>query len=124
MCICITIAWHFTPRETYGFDVSMPMNLILFFTWLMYAISVDSKILSNKVMKFMSGISLELYLAQMIIFRVVEKAKCLYLFGTGWISFVVVWIIVVAGLIVFVELWRQISQIVSNKIIYAVTRHR
>lgn len=102
----------------------MLKNLILFLPWLMYAISVDSKILSNKVMKYLSGISLELYLAQMVIFRVVEKAKCLYLFGKGWISFVVVWILVVAGLIAFVELWKQISQVVFKIFIRVGTRYK
>lgn len=81
----------------------------------MYAISVDSKILSNKVMKYLSGISLKLYLAQMVIFRVIEKVKCLYLFGQGWISFLAVWIAVVIGLIVFIEVWQRVYRFVIKK---------
>ena len=95
----------------------MLKNLVLFLPWLMYAISVDSKILSNKVMKYLSRISLELYLAQMVIFRVIEKAKCLYLFGHGWLSFLVVWIVVIVGLIVFIEVWKKAYKFVFRKII-------
>lgn len=95
----------------------MLKNLILFLPWLFYAISVDSKILNNKVMKYLSGISLELYLAQMVIFRVIEKVKCLYLFGHGWISFVAVWVAVVVGLIVFIEVWKRVYQVFERKII-------
>ncbi len=91
----------------------MLKNLILFLPWLMYAISVDSKVLSNKVMKHLSGISLELYLAQMVIFRVIEKAKGLYLLGHGWISFATVWVAVVVGLIVFIEIWKRIEHMIS-----------
>ena len=93
----------------------MLKNLVLFIPWLMYAISVDSKLLSNKVMKYLSGMSLELYLAQMVIFRVIEKAKCLYIFGHGWISFLVVWMVVVVGLVVFIEVWKKTYKLVIRK---------
>lgn len=86
-CVGLNVIWHFVPGEIAGTDVWMVKNLALYLHWLMYAISVESKILSNKVMKYLSGISQELYLAQMVIFRIVEKVKCLYLFGKGRISF-------------------------------------
>ena len=82
----------------------------------MYAISIESKFLSNKAMSFLSGISLELYLAQMVIFRVVEKAGLLYKLGNGWISFVFVWIVIVAGLIVFIEIWKQAYVFAQKKL--------
>jgi peptidoglycan/LPS O-acetylase OafA/YrhL len=109
----LDIIWHFVPGEIAGTDVWMVKNLVLYLPWLMYAISVESKILSNKVMKYLSGISLELYLAQMVIFRAIEKIKCLYLFGHGWISFLVAWIAVVVGLIVFIEVWKRIWKFIS-----------
>ena len=42
------------------------------------------------------------------IFRVVEKAHCLYLVGHGWGSFLFVWIAVVVGLIIFIEIWKRL----------------
>ncbi|MBR3311402.1 MAG: acyltransferase [Solobacterium sp.] len=122
-CASLIFFWYVIPNEINNFDTMMLKNLILFLPWLMYAITVDSKILSNKVMKYLSGISLELYLAQMVIFRFVEKAKCLYLFGRGWTSFVAVWILVVAGLIAFVELWKWVSQVVFKIFTQVGTRY-
>ena len=69
-------------------------------------------------MKYLSSISMEMYLAQMVIFRVVEKFHLLYLVGNtgvgGWISFIFAFALTVWGLIVFIEcykivakLWRQ-----------------
>lgn len=107
-CVVLDVIWHFIPGSIFGIDIWMLKNLVLYLPWLMYAISVKSSILSNKAMKYLSRISLELYLAHMVIFRIVEKAKCLYLFGHGWISFFVVWIAVVVGLIVFIEVWKRI----------------
>lgn len=112
----LDVIWHFVPGEVAGVDIYMLKNLVLYLPWLMYAISVDSKILSNKVMKYLSGISLELYLAQMVIFRVIEKVKCLYLFGHGWISFLAVWIAAVVGLVVFIEVWKRVYQLMRQKV--------
>ena len=113
-CVVLDVIWHFVPGEIADVDIWMLKNLMLYMPWLMYAISVDSMILNNKAMKYLSGISLELYLAQMVIFRVIEKFHCLYLAGFGWMSFLIVWIAVVAGLIVFIEVWKKAVHLVSE----------
>lgn len=115
-CVVLDVLWHFVPGEVAGVDIWLSKNLVLYMSWLMYAISVKSLILSNKLMKYLSGISLELYLAQMIIFRVIEKANCLYLFGKGWISFLAVWIAVVVGLIVFIEIWKRAYSLINKRV--------
>ena len=79
--------------------------LIVFIMWLMYAISVKSVIMNNKFMKYISGISMELYLSHMLVFRVLEKTKVLYLFGHGVVSLIVAWILVIIGLLVFINIW-------------------
>lgn len=61
-------------------DNSGPLMLFLHLPWLCHAISVGSMVLSNKVMKYFIGISLELYLAHMLLFRVIKKTNCLYFF--------------------------------------------
>lgn len=114
-CIALTIAWYSVPDGTSG--VIMLKNLILFLAWLMYAISVESKVLSNKVTKYLSGISLELYLAQMVIFRAIEKVKGLYIFGHGEMSFIVTWSMVLIGLILFIEVWKRVRSEILKRIL-------
>jgi len=111
-CIVLSVVWFITPGDDVG--IIVVKNLALFFSWLMYGISVKSKILSNKVTKYMSGISLELYLAQMVIFRVIEKVGLLYKLGYGWGGFLTIWFIEILGLIVFVEVWGKIERIFSK----------
>jgi len=114
ICVCLTVVWYFVPSD--DINSFMVKNLILFSSWLMYAISVDNIVLSNKAMKYLSGISLELYLAQMVIFRVIEKAHCLYLVGHGWTSFLIAWILVIGGLIAFIEIWKRLWAITRKKL--------
>jgi len=112
----LTAVWYIVPGEINGFEILMLKNLILFFSWLWYAISVKSVILSNKVMRFLSKISMELYLAQMVIFHLVEKAGLLYKLGTGWSGFVFVWIAVVIGLIIFIQIWKKCYSLMQKKL--------
>lgn len=47
--------------------------IVLFSLWMVYAISGEWKWLSNKVVKYLSGISMEIYLSHMVLFRLTEK---------------------------------------------------
>lgn len=89
--------------------------LLVFLPWLIYAVGAKSRILDNKVTHYLGGISMELYLAQMVLFRAVEKVKCLYLFGNGWISFFTVWIAVIIGLIMFIEIYKHLKTMFMTK---------
>lgn len=47
--------------------------LILFASWLIYAIGGSKRWMTNKVVDYISGISMEIYLSHMVLFRLVEK---------------------------------------------------
>ena len=81
--------------------------------WLSYAIGAKSRILSCRPMRFLSGISMEMYLAQMIIFRLVEKLHLLYLFG-GWISYIFAFILTSAVLIIFVQCYKLAVNLIGK----------
>lgn len=58
------------------------MCLLVSTTLLVYAI-IKRGGLENRVTKFFSGISMEIYLSHMVIFRVVEKLKLNLILGNG-----------------------------------------
>ena len=45
-------------------------DLLVFTAWLMYAIGSKNIVLNNKVVKYLSGISMEIYLCHMMFYRV------------------------------------------------------
>ena len=114
-CILLSIVWFLTPANIGNVSIMMLKNLMVFLPWLWYSISVDSKLLSNTITKRLSRISLEIYLAQMIIFRGFERVFGLYFAGDGWLGFLLVWIIVICGLIIFVELWKYAEATVIRR---------
>ena len=49
-------------------------------------------------MKFISAISIEIYLSYMVVFRFMEKIRVEYLFGDDrWISYIVLCLLTFAG---------------------------
>lgn len=61
--------------------------MAVFSIFVIYAIGKQGGILENRFTRFVSGISLEIYLSHMVIYRVIEKLKLTQLFGDSIASF-------------------------------------
>ena len=113
ICIVASGLWYLKPTGMKM--ISYIGSLLMFSLWLSYAVGSNSKFLSSKPMKYLSSISMEMYLAQMVIFRVVEKLHLLYLFGNtgvgGWISFIFAFALTVCGLIVSIECYKIVAKL-------------
>lgn len=82
--------------------------LLVSCTLLIYAIIKRGGVLENRVTKFFSGISMEIYLSHMVIFRVVEKLKLNRIMGNGWLQYAVTSVLVIAGATVFAVAMQKI----------------
>lgn len=65
-------------------------------------------------MKFLSNISMEIYLSHMIVFRIIDKLHLNYLFGTGWLSYIVTVCVVLIGTIIFSVVFKKLLEIIEN----------
>ena len=66
VCIILNIAKFAFPIEG---NFILP-ELVVFSAWLIYAIGAKDVVLNNRVVKYLSGISMEIYLCHMMFFRV------------------------------------------------------
>ncbi len=105
VCIGATAAWYVIPREVAGVQLFTLESLIFFSLWLMYAIGAKSWFMNNRFMKFFGSISMEMYLAQMVAFRGIEKVGLIYILGTGWGSFLLVMILEIGLLVAGIKVW-------------------
>lgn len=117
LCILVTVIYFI--YKVYGVRPRVEYYILLpvFMLWLSYVVGVDSKILSCKAMRYLGSISMEMYLAQMIIFRLVEKMKLLYVLGTGWLGFLMSTAMTVIGLMIFIECYKRILVPIVRKAI-------
>ena len=93
------------------------MCLLVSSVLLIYAILKAGGILQNRVTKFFSGISMEIYLSHMFIFRVIEKMGINTLLGSGWIQYITTVVIVIAGASVFAIVMQHVFNYISNKLV-------
>lgn len=91
------------------------MCLVVSSVLLIYAILKVGGILENKITKFFSGISMEIYLSHMFIFRVIEKMGINRLLGNGWLQYISTVVIVIIGASIFAVVMQKIFSCISKK---------
>lgn len=92
------------------FNANGLLSFVLYLPMMLFALGPKDKLLSNSFTKHISDISFELYLAQMLAFRLLEKLHLLYVFGTGWISFIVTFVLTVLILIIAIRFYKIIEK--------------
>lgn len=87
----------------YTVSGSVLVMLMLFGAILVYALQNAQRvpILYNPFTKFLSGISMEIYLSHMVIFRVIEKLGMTKLFASDLLSYIITAIGTITGTVVF-----------------------
>lgn len=95
-------------------------NLI---TWMLvgtflltYAVACSGGALENRFTRFFGGISMEIYLSHMFIFRVIEKMKLNTIFGNGWIQYCLTVLFVISGTAIFAVIMQYIFKLIRARI--------
>ena len=97
VCLCLTVLrFAVNVRE-------MPVlpDLVLFSAWLVYAIGSQDVVLNNRVAKYLSGISMEIYLCHMMFFRVASMLHLDRFIGQCDVLYVVTCMVTLAGAMIF-----------------------
>lgn len=98
LCAAVAAVYFFVPLQ----EVYQGLYyLVLFALCLIYAIGTNGRMLNNPVTKFLSGISMEIYLCHFGIFHVAERLHLNYLFGKSVFSYIVTVLLVFGGSVVF-----------------------
>lgn len=80
-----------------------------------YAILARGGVFQNPAAKFFSGISMEIYLSHMVIFRGIEKLGLNRRFGTGWLQYLVTVVLVIGCTCVFSVVMKRIIGVAERK---------
>lgn len=112
LCLVVTIVYFIANKNFFGDNGIEIRMMILFSLWLIYAIGSNGIVLNNSFVRFISSISMEIYLCHMVIFRVLERAHMNYLFGMGMLSYAITTVLVLIGAILLSLLIRQLIHLV------------
>ena len=101
MCIAVTILFFAFPEMRKNGFGALVAELILFGCWLVYALGSKDLILNNRAVRFISGISMEVYLCHMVMFRVVERIHLERFIADSDVLYILTCCLVIMGAIVF-----------------------
>lgn len=114
-CVILAVGYLLSPDEIGGFDMIVPKTLILYSAMVCAVLGEQNKWLSNRLTKFISEISMEMYLAHMVVFRVVEKLHIENVCHNAILRYVITYFMVVLLLIMGIKLYRKCEQIVIQR---------
>lgn len=98
----------------YLLSSSAPTILLVASLFLILAISTGGGY--SRIISFISGISMEIYLSHMVMFRAVEKMGLNRMFGNGWLQYLITCALVICGAMVFSYALQKIIKLVEKKI--------
>ena len=93
------------------------MSLLVSSVLLIYVLlKSGGGVLENAITRFFSGISMEIYLSHMVVFRAGEKMGLNTVIGNGLLQYIFTVLYVVAGATVFVVVMEKIIKKVEMKL--------
>lgn len=100
VCVGISVVYYFVPHDLYEYSLRDMELLIVYSFWLIYAVAATNKVFCNRGVKFVSGISMEIYLSHMVAFRVIEMTGIINALGGGWAAYMVISIVLLVILMI------------------------
>mgnify|MGYP001196719619 CR=1 FL=1 len=101
---CFVLVLCLVAALVYFFMTETLTMLILFSLLLIYSIGVKNEgVLLNPITKFLSGISMEIYLCHMVVYRVIEKLRLTHMFASDVISYIIAAIGTIIGAVFFAK---------------------
>ncbi|MCD8011742.1 MAG: acyltransferase [Lachnospiraceae bacterium] len=79
----------------------------------------ETKIWCNPVSKFICGVSLEIYIAHMMVFRVLEKLGLTTIAGESVVSYIIACVGTIGGALIFAVAYQYIEKGIKKKVVKA-----
>lgn len=82
---------------------------MLYSGWLCIALGDENILLSNRVTKHISNISMEMYLSHMVVFRIIEKTGVADKISNSFLRYSIVYIALVILLVTVLTVYKKIT---------------
>ena len=117
--IIITLAYSLAFFTLSFYKLESLSSLLLYTLWLMCAVTENASshratLLNNKVTRFFSGISMEIYLCHMMFFRIVEKLHLEHSMNNDDWNYWATCLLVLVGAVAFSLLWKRVERMFAS----------
>lgn len=113
---CITAVLAVASIIAYYLMGGYAMNCLAVSVCLLaFAITATGRVLKNRITRFFSGISMEIYLSHMVLFRVIERLGLNTRFGNSWLQYLITVVLVLTATVIFSVVMKQVIYVVQQK---------
>lgn len=119
IALLITIGYFIAVGSSKNEYIRLLLSLFVFAIWIFYAISINSKFLNNKFTNFLSGISMEMYLAQMVVFRGIQMLHPERYIQNDTVLYIVVSLLTLVLLVPFTYITKNF---IVDKVVDKITK--
>lgn len=116
LCILLTVIFFAFPQLRSSRFHLLVSEMVLFGSWLIYALGSKDFILNNRIVRFLSGISMEIYLCHMVVFRIVEKAHIERFITDCDTLYILTCILVIIGAVAISWGFKRVESFLLSKI--------
>lgn len=114
---CITAALAVASIVAYYLMGGYAMNCLAVSVCLLaFAIAATGRVLENRITRFFSNISMEIYLSHMVLFRVIERLGLNTRFGNGWPQYLITVALVLVVTVIFAVVMKKVIYVAESKI--------
>lgn len=115
--VVVTIGFFVARGCVHVAFVNYLLELALFTAWLVYAIGSRDKVLNNHIVRYLSGISMEIYLSHMLVYRAVERLHIERYIDQNDALYIITSLLTIVGVICFIHVTKYyVVQPVVKKI--------
>ena len=104
--IVLTVCYFAFSGAVHDRFIGYVLELALFALWLAYAVGSKDRFLNNRVAKYLSAISMEIYLSHMLVYRVVERLHLENHISRNDALYIVTSLLTIAGVICFAHVTK------------------
>ena len=115
ICLMLSVGFYFVPSKINGFDITVVKTILLYSAWLCLTLGEKNIVFSNKFTAFISGMSMEIYLAHMVVFRIVEKLHIPEIMGQSGLGYITTYIVTLFSLVMGISLYKIIEKRIAVK---------
>lgn len=114
---CITAALAIASIVAYYLMGGYAMNCLAVSVCLLaFAIAATGRVLENRITRFFSNISMEIYLSHMVLFCVIERLGLNTRFGNGWPQYLITVALVLVATVIFAVVMKKVIYVAESKI--------
>lgn len=104
--VVLTVCYFAFSGSVRGRFMHYTLELLLFSLWLAYAVGSKDKVLNNRVARYLSKISMEIYLSHMLVYRAVEKVHLENYISQENLHYTVTSLLTIIGVICFAHVMK------------------